>query len=143
MWGNEVTETYSAASNRTCLDPPSTRTGADFYYNEPFTTQYSLAIYYGFATIANSGYPGTTPANPDEMIMAIAGAVISISFFAYILGFFFNFLVSSDQNSIAFRGLMHKIDAYCQTRGLPDELRRRIIRREFARDTPTRCTKTP
>ena len=107
---------------------PSTISGADYYYQQPFVVQYSLSIYLGFLTMANAGYPGITPANVPEMCMAIAGTVISISFFAYVLGFFFNFLVKSDEKAIAYRGLMRGIDGYCTTRGLPDELRQRIIR---------------
>jgi hypothetical protein len=43
--------------------------GARYYYEQPFSAQYALSIYYGFLTMANAGYPGTTPANVPEAVM--------------------------------------------------------------------------
>ncbi|GMI29108.1 hypothetical protein TeGR_g8928, partial [Tetraparma gracilis] len=62
------------------------------------------------------------PDNYLELIFAWLLCVFQVSFYAYILGTLFSYVVKKDDNAEQFRKSMTAIDSYCQNRSLPPDL---------------------
>ena len=81
--------------------------------------RYLLAAYWGFQSLTNLGYSDLIPDNALEMIFAWFLCVFQVSFYAYILGTLFSYVVKRDDNAEFKRKHTAALESYCKNRKLP------------------------
>ena len=92
------------------------------YSLEDIRERYLLAVYWGFQSLTNLGYSDLIPDNAVEMVFAWFLCVFQVSFYAYILGTLFSFVVKKDDNADTYRKSMAALESYCKNRNLPPKL---------------------
>lgn len=90
--------------------------------------RYLLAVYWGFQSLTNLGYSDLIPDNAIEMVFAWFLCVFQVSFYAYILGTLFSFVVRKDGNAESYRKSIAALESYSRNRNLPKKLHDSLIR---------------
>lgn len=65
--------------------------------------------------------------NVDEVVLAFALSLAQIVFYSYVLGTLFHYLVRTDENTVAFKGLIKAVEEFAVDRSLPAPLVSRIV----------------
>ena len=90
--------------------------------------RYLLALYWGFQSLTNLGYSDLIPDNALEMVFAWFLCVFQVSFYAYILGTLFSFVVKKDNHADSNRRSIAALESYCKNRKIPPELQDSLTR---------------
>jgi len=88
--------------------------------------EYYLCLYWGFQSLTNLGYSDIMPDNGPELVLAWLLCVFQVSFYSYILGTLFSYVVTNDDASEAYRKSMDALQSYCLNRDLPPPLVARL-----------------
>mmetsp|Transcript_23103 Transcript_23103/g.47903 ORF Transcript_23103/g.47903 Transcript_23103/m.47903 type:complete len:2455 (+) Transcript_23103:3757-11121(+) len=80
--------------------------------------QYLLSYYWGFQSLTNLGYSDLIPDNALEMCFAWFLCVFQVSFYAYILGTLFSYVVKRDDKAEFNRKNLAALQSYCKNRNI-------------------------
>jgi hypothetical protein len=90
--------------------------------------QYLLSYYWGFQSLTNLGYSDLIPDNAFEMCFAWFLCVFQVSFYAYILGTLFSYVVKRDDKAEFNRKYFAALQSYCKNRNIPKEIYDRLFK---------------
>ncbi|KAG8459689.1 hypothetical protein KFE25_003141 [Diacronema lutheri] len=88
--------------------------------------RYLIATHMSYAGLAGLGYE-ILFTRVGEMLLVMLVALAQIVFYAFVLGTLFNYLVRTDENTVAFKSLLKAVDEFALERKLPAPLVGRIV----------------
>eukprot|EP00892_Ulva_mutabilis_P001042 jgi/Ulvmu1/10939/UM007_0118.1 len=88
--------------------------------------RYVTAMYWAMSTMATVGYGDVTPIQVPEKLVAMAGMMIGVTVFAYIMGTVSSLLSSFNAQSMRSQERQQQLDSFCRTHKIPPALTRKL-----------------
>jgi Ion channel len=83
-------------------------------------------MYWAMSTMATVGYGDITPHRITEKLIAMAGMLVGVTIFAYIMGTVATMLSTLNARHVRVAEVQQKLDGFCRTHGIPKALAHKL-----------------
>lgn len=88
--------------------------------------RYVTSMYWAMSTMATVGYGDVTPIQISEKLVAMAGMLVGVTIFAYIMSTVSSLLSTFNTQNIRAQETQRQLDSFCRTHKIPPVLARKL-----------------